>query len=100
MTAKHRKGKSNHSHEENSSSHSAVEPEPQGGGGSHSGSVCVLFLLFVVGGATAAWFCFQQHQTVTSLTDSVERLQSKLAQMENVGEQLREANEKVCSLFF
>ncbi|XP_033900378.3 cingulin-like [Acipenser ruthenus] len=99
MTARHRKGKSNHSHEDNSSSHSAVEPEPQGGGGgSHSGSVCVLFLLFVVGGSTAAWFCFQQHQTVTSLTDSVERLQSKLSQMENVGEQLREANEKLSSI--
>ncbi|KAK1145646.1 inhibitor of nuclear factor kappa-B kinase-interacting protein-like [Acipenser oxyrinchus oxyrinchus] len=97
MTAKHRKGKSNHRPEENSSSHSAVEPEPQGGG-SHSGSVCVLFLLFVAGGATAAWFCFQQHQTVASLTDSVERLQSKLAQMENVGEQLREANEKLSSI--
>ncbi|XP_041083788.1 FYVE and coiled-coil domain-containing protein 1 [Polyodon spathula] len=98
MTAKHRKGKLNHRPEENSPSPAAVDPEPQGGGGSHSGSVLVLFLLFVAGGATAAWFCFQQHQTATSLADSFVRLQSKLAQLENVGEQLREANEKLSSI--
>lgn len=76
MTAKHRGKKNKHNHEDfNNFNHESSEPEARGG--NQYTLLFILFLLIVVGGATAAWFCFQQHQSITYLADNLMGMQMR-----------------------
>nr|XP_049609074.1 myosin-13 isoform X2 [Syngnathus scovelli] len=68
MTAKHRKGKSNHKHEEDHGK---------------------------IGVATGAWFYYQQHQTLTHLTDTITGMQMKVAKLQASQETMRQTSDKV-----
>ncbi|TNM86821.1 hypothetical protein fugu_007051 [Takifugu bimaculatus] len=93
MTAKHRKSKNNHKHEENFFKNDVVEAEVRTG--AHSSSVhLVLFLVIVVGGAVGLWFCFQQHQTLSQLTDSVAGMQVKIMKLQVAHEEFRQSGTK------
>ncbi|XP_018615835.2 neurofilament medium polypeptide-like [Scleropages formosus] len=95
MTAKHRKGKSNHKHDENSLRHDVAEQEARGG---HGGALLfVLLLLVVVGGASGAWFCLQQHQSVTHLAESLASVQKNMVKLQTLQEETRNSNEKLFS---
>lgn len=94
MTAKHRKGKSNHKQEDNFFKHEALESEVRGGG-NHYTLLFLLFLMIVIGGATAAWFCFQQHQTITYLADNLMGMQMKIVKLQASHEEIRQSNDKV-----
>ncbi|XP_056154860.1 FK506-binding protein 5 [Lampris incognitus] len=91
MTAKHRKGKSsNHRHEDNFLKHDSPEAEvPRGG--SHYTLLFILFLMVVIGGVTAAWFCFQQHQTISYLAESVMGMQGKIMKLQSSLEEIRQS---------
>lgn len=93
MTAKHRRGKSSNKQEENSYKHEASEPEALPG--AHYALLFVLFLIIVIGGTTVGWFCFQQHQTLTYLTDNLMGMQMKMVKLQSFQEELRKSNEKV-----
>lgn len=93
MTAKHRKGKSNNKHEENSYKHEVLETEARPG--NNYALLFVLFLMIIVGGATVGWFCFQQHQTLTYLTDNLMGMQMKMVKLQSFQEELRKSTEKV-----
>lgn len=94
MTAKHRKGKSNHKHEDNFFKNEVVESEVRGGANNYA-LLLVLFLLIVIGGATGAWVCFQQHQTLTYLTDNLMGMQMKIVKLQSSHEELRQSSSKV-----
>ncbi|CAM9176492.1 unnamed protein product [Lampetra planeri] len=115
MTAKHRKGKSNHKPEENFVKKEVTEPEVRagaaggggggGGGGRRGGGggynptvVLVLVLTLVVGGAAGAWFCFQQHQTLTYLSENLLDLQVKTVKFQSSLENMRQSSDQVLSL--
>ncbi|XP_049609073.1 myosin heavy chain, skeletal muscle [Syngnathus scovelli] len=94
MTAKHRKGKSNHKHEEDHGKSEIPESEVRTGGNSYT---LVLFacLVVVVGVATGAWFYYQQHQTLTHLTDTITGMQMKVAKLQASQETMRQTSDKV-----
>ncbi|XP_062397579.1 retinitis pigmentosa 1-like 1 protein isoform X2 [Sardina pilchardus] len=92
MTAKHRRGKSSNKHEENSYKHDSLEPEERPG--NNLALLLVLFLIIVIGGATVGWFCFQQQQTLTYLTDNLMGMQMKMVKLQSFQEELRKSTEK------
>ncbi|XP_051912732.1 protein KASH5 [Hippocampus zosterae] len=94
MTAKHRKGKSNHKHEEDHDKSDIPESEVRTGRNSYT---LVLFacLVVVIGGATGAWFCYQQHQTLTHLTDTVTGMQMKVVKLQASQETMRQTSDRV-----
>ncbi|XP_029974812.1 glutamic acid-rich protein-like isoform X1 [Salarias fasciatus] len=96
MTAKHRKGKNNHKHEDNFFKNDAPETEVRAGGNNYA-LLLVLFLMIVIGGATGAWFCFQQHQTLTYLTDNLMGMQMKIVKLQSSHEEMRRSNSKPLS---
>ncbi|KAL7398502.1 hypothetical protein ABVT39_010820 [Epinephelus coioides] len=91
MTAKHRRGKGNHKHEDNFFKNEVVESEVRGGVNNYALHL-VLFLLIVIGGATGAWFCFQQHQSLTYLTDSLMGMQMKIVKLQSSHEEMRQSS--------
>ncbi|XP_076022286.1 uncharacterized protein LOC143012844 [Genypterus blacodes] len=93
MTAKHRKGKNNHKHEDNFFKNDVLESEVRTGGNNYA-LLLVLFLIVVIGGATGAWFCFQQHQTLTYLTDNLTGMQMKIVRLQSSHEEFRQTNHK------
>lgn len=94
MTAKHRRGKSNHKHEDNFFKNEVAEAEVRTGPNNFALHL-VLFLLIVLGGATGAWFYFQQHQTLTHLTDNLTGMQMKIVRLQSSHEELRQSSSKV-----
>ncbi|XP_015228930.1 PREDICTED: uncharacterized abhydrolase domain-containing protein DDB_G0269086-like isoform X2 [Cyprinodon variegatus] len=88
MTAKHRKGKSNHKQEDNFFKSEILETEVRPSGSNHT-PLLVFVLVFVVGCFTGAWFFFQQHLTLTDLTDNVMGIQMKIAKLQSSHEELR-----------
>lgn len=94
MTAKHRKGKGNHKPEENSLKNEVIESEVRAGG-NNPRLPLVLFLMLVIGGAIGAWFCFQQHQTLTYLSDNLTDVQMKMGTLQTSHEELRQSSGKV-----
>nr|XP_057907524.1 putative uncharacterized protein DDB_G0271606 [Doryrhamphus excisus] len=93
MTAKHRKGKSNHKHEEDHLKSEVPESKVSAGGNSYT-VVFFLCLVVVLGGSIGAWFCYQQHQTLSHLTDTFMSLQMKVAKLQSQ-ETMRQTNDKV-----
>ncbi|KAA8590793.1 hypothetical protein FQN60_001736 [Etheostoma spectabile] len=91
MTAKHRRGKGNHKHEDNFFKNEVTESEVRTGVNNHALHL-VLFLLIVIGGATGAWFCFQQHQTLTYLTDNLVGMQMKIVKLQSSHEEMRQSS--------
>lgn len=94
MTAKHRKGKSNHKQEENFFKNDVVETEVRAGGNNHA-LLLVLFLMIVIGGAIGAWFCVQQNQTLSQLTDNLMGMQMKIVKLQSSHEEMRQSSSKV-----
>lgn len=94
MTAKHRKGKSNHKQEENFLKSELLETEVRPAA-NNSTPLLVLVLIVVIGGATGAWICFQQHQTLTYLTDNLMGIQMKIAKLQSSHEELQLTNTQV-----
>lgn len=94
MTAKHRKGKSNQKHEDNFFKNEVMESEVRGGANNYT-LLLVLFLMIVIGGATGAWFCFQQHQSLTDLTDNLMGMQMKIVRLQSSHEEMRQSSSKV-----
>lgn len=94
MTAKHRKGKSNHKHEDNFFKNDAAESEVRAGPNNYALHL-VLFLMIVIGGATGAWFSFQQHQTLTHLTENLVGMQMKMVKLQSSHEEMRQSSNKV-----
>lgn len=94
MTAKHRKAKNNHKNEENLFKNEVTEPEVRPGGNNYTLSL-VLVLILVIGCVTGAWFCFQQHQTLTYLTDNVTGLQMKIVKLQSSHEEMRQSSSEV-----
>ncbi|XP_038863533.1 neurofilament medium polypeptide isoform X2 [Salvelinus namaycush] len=93
MTAKHRGKKNKHNHEDfNHLNHESSEPEARGG--NQNALLFILFLMIVVGGATGAWFCFQQHQSITYLADNFMGMQMKMVTLQSFQEEIRQTNEK------
>ncbi|XP_023847138.1 fibrinogen- and Ig-binding protein isoform X1 [Salvelinus sp. IW2-2015] len=93
MTAKHRGKKNKHNHEDfNHLNHESSEPEARGG--NQNVLLFILFLMIVVGGATGAWFCFQQHQSITYLADNFMGMQMKMVTLQSFQEETRQTNEK------
>ncbi|CAB1336445.1 unnamed protein product, partial [Coregonus sp. 'balchen'] len=96
MTAKHRGKKNKHNHEDfNNFNHESSEPEARGG--NQYALLFILFLLIVVGGATATWFCFQQHQSITYLADNLMGMQMKIVKLQSFQEEILQTNEKQLS---
>ncbi|XP_076596281.1 uncharacterized protein LOC143326552 isoform X2 [Chaetodon auriga] len=93
MTAKHRKGKGNHKHEDNFFKNEVAESEVRAGANNYP-LLLVLFLMIVIGGASGAWFCFQQHQTLTYLTDSLTGMQMKIVKLQSSHEEMRQSSGK------
>lgn len=93
MTAKHRKGKNNHKHEDNFFKNDIMESEVRAAGNNYAVAL-VLIIVVVIGGAIGAWFCFQQHQTLTYLTDNIMGIQMKIAKLQSSHEDLRQSNGK------
>ncbi|XP_037539780.1 translation initiation factor IF-2, partial [Nematolebias whitei] len=91
MTAKHRKGKSNHKQEENFLKSELLETEVRPAV-NNSTPLLVLVLIVVIGGVTGAWICFQQHQTLTYLTDNLMGIQMKIAKLQSSHEELQLTN--------
>lgn len=94
MTAKHRKGKSNHKQEDNFFKSELLETEVRPGGNSHT-PLLVLVSVVVIGWVAGACFFFQQHLTLTDLTDNVMGIQVKIAKLQSSHEELRLSNTKV-----
>ncbi|CAJ1084765.1 hypothetical protein L3Q82_015939 [Xyrichtys novacula] len=93
MTAKHRRGKNNHKHEDNFFKNDITETEVRSGATNYA-LLLVLFLMIVIGGAIGAWFCFQQHQTLTYLTDNLMGMQMKIVKLQASHEDLRQSSSK------
>ncbi|XP_061841133.1 uncharacterized protein [Nerophis lumbriciformis] len=93
MTAKHRKGKSNQKHEEDNLKTEVADSEVRAGGNS-STLVFLLCLVVVLGGSIGSWFCYQQHLTLSRLTDSFTGMQMKVAKLQSQ-ESLRQTSDKV-----
>lgn len=98
MTAKHRKGKSNNKHEENFFKNEITESEVRTGGNNYI-VMLVLLLVVVIGAVIGTWFCFQQHQTLSYLTDNVIDVQMKIGKLQSSHEDLRQSSGKVIHLF-
>lgn len=94
MTAKHRKGKGNHKHEDNFFKNEIMETEVRPGGNNYT-LLLVLLGIIVIGGAAGAWFCFQQHQTLTYLTDNLTGMQMKIVKLQSSHEEMRQSDSKV-----
>ncbi|XP_016531186.1 neurofilament medium polypeptide isoform X3 [Poecilia formosa] len=93
MTAKHRKGKSNHKQEDNFFKSELLETEVRPGGNNHT-HLLLLVSVVVIGWVAGAWFFFQQHLTLTDLTDNVMGIQVKIAKLQSSHEELRLSNTK------
>lgn len=95
MTAKHRKGKGNHKHgEDNFFKNDATETEVRGGSSNYAPHL-VLLAVVLIGGATGAWFCLQQQQTLAQLTDSLTGMQVKMVKLQSSHEEVRQSSSKV-----
>lgn len=94
MTAKHRKGKSNHKHEDDFFKNEVLESEVRTAANNYALHL-VLFLIIVIGGVIGAWFLFQQHQTLTYLTDSLTGMQIKIVKLQSSHEEVRQSSSKV-----
>jgi len=94
MTAKHRKGKSNHKQDDNFFKNEVMETEVRAGGNNYT-LLLVLNAIILIGGATCAWFCFQQHQTLTYLTDNLMGIQMKIMKLQSFHEEMRQSKSKV-----
>jgi len=95
MTAKHRKGKGAHKHEDDGLFKSDAAQSEVGAGLNSCALLLALFLLIVIGGATGAWFCFQQHQTLTYLTDNLMGMQMKIVKLQSSHEAMRQSSSEV-----
>lgn len=95
MTAKHRRGKGKHNNEDNFFKNEVMESEVRAGGSNNYALLLVLFLMIVIGGATGSWFCFQQHQTLTYLTDNIMGMQMKIVKLQASHEEMRQSSGKV-----
>lgn len=71
-----------------------METEVRPGGNNYT-LLLVLFLIFVIGGATGVWFCFQQYQTLTYLTDNLMGIQMKIVKLQSSHEEMRQSGNKV-----
>ncbi|KAL6119260.1 uncharacterized protein ACO6RY_03872 [Pungitius sinensis] len=91
MTAKHRRGKGNSKHEDGSFRNDVAEPESRAGG-NNPALLSVLFLLIAIGGAGGAWFCLQQQQTLTHLTDTLMGMQMKIVKLQSSHEEMRQSS--------
>nr|XP_040049344.1 neurofilament medium polypeptide isoform X1 [Gasterosteus aculeatus aculeatus] len=91
MTAKHRRGKGNSKHEDGSFRNDVAESESRAGG-NNPAVLSVLFLLIAIGGAGGAWFCFQQQQTLTHLTDNLMGMQMKIVKLQSSHEEMRQSS--------
>lgn len=94
MTAKHRRGKGNSKHEDGSFRNDVAESESRAGG-NNPAVLSVLFLLIAIGGAGGAWFCFQQQQTLTHLTDNLMGMQMKIVKLQSSHEEMRQSSSEV-----
>lgn len=94
MTAKHRKGKSNHKHEDDLFKNEVLESEVRTAANNYALHL-VLFLIIVIGGVIGAWFLFQQHQTLTYLTDSLTGMQIKIVKLQSSHEEVRQSASQV-----
>lgn len=95
MTAKHRKGKGNHKHsEDNFFKNDATETEVRGGSSNYAPHL-VLLAVVLIGGATGAWFCLQQQQTLAQLADSLTGMQVKMVKLQSSHEEVRQSSSKV-----
>ncbi|KAL1021045.1 hypothetical protein UPYG_G00007980 [Umbra pygmaea] len=92
MTAKNRKKNKPNQEDFNTFSHESSELEARGG--HQYALLLILFVLIVVGGATATWVCFQQHQTITYISDSIMGMQLKIVKLQSSQEEIRQTNEK------
>lgn len=54
-----------------------------------------IFLVFIVGGSTAVWFCSQQQQTIDTLTETVNAMQLRVTKFQ---QQLGMGNAQVFDL--
>ena len=48
--------------------------------------------MIVIGGAGISWFCFQQSQTITYLTDNFMGMQMKIVKLQASQEEIRQSN--------
>ncbi|XP_072223734.1 uncharacterized protein [Leuresthes tenuis] len=96
MTAKHRKGKSNHKQDDNFFKNEVMETEVRAGGSNYT-LLLVLNAIILIGGATCAWFCFQQHQTLTYLTDNLMGIQMKIIKLQSFHEEMRQSKSQPMS---
>ncbi|KAM9750914.1 uncharacterized protein ACNS7B_007899 isoform 3-T3 [Menidia menidia] len=95
MTAKHRKGKSNHKQDDNFFKNEVMETEVRAGGNNNNYSLLLLLnLIILLGGAACAWFCFQQHQTLSYLTDNLMGVQVKIGKLQTYHEEMRLSKSK------
>ncbi|KAM8831110.1 uncharacterized protein ACB058_019146 [Synchiropus picturatus] len=96
MTAKHRKGKGSPKNEDNFLKPEVVESDARPGGSTHRHTLSLgLILVVVLGGLVGLWICFQQQQTLTELTDSLEALQLKVVQLQSSHAELRQSSDKL-----
>lgn len=102
MTAKHRRGKGNHKHgEDNFFKNDASETEVRNGSSNYAPHLVVLLAAVVLlGGATGAWFCLQQQQSLAQLTDSLTGMQVKMVKLQSSHEEVRQSSSKVRDLNF
>ncbi|XP_036388106.1 putative uncharacterized protein DDB_G0287113 [Megalops cyprinoides] len=92
-TARHRKGKNHIKRDENSFIHEALESEPRNG--NLYVLLFILFLMLIVGGAVVVWFCHQQQQTITQLTENLTSMQMKVVKFQTFQEEMRTNKDKL-----
>ncbi|KAG7477823.1 hypothetical protein MATL_G00073690 [Megalops atlanticus] len=92
-TARHRKGKNHIKRDENSFIHEALESEPRNG--NLHVLLFILFLMLIVGGAVVVWFCHQQQQTITQLTENLTSMQIKVVKFQTFQEEMRTNKDKL-----
>ncbi|KAJ8395361.1 hypothetical protein AAFF_G00033460 [Aldrovandia affinis] len=89
-TARHRKGKNNHKRVENNFINEDLDPEL--GSGNHYIPMLILLLMLLLGGIAAAWFCYEQQQTITQLTENLTGVQRNILHFQTFHEEMRKKN--------